>query len=195
MAQLTHLLYLHGFRSSPQSAKAVLTQQWLQHHAPQVQWWCPALPASPREACQLIERETAHWPAATMAVLGSSLGGFYATWLAARKHCRAVLLNPAVFPARDLARHIGQHTCWHDPSQSIYFEARHVQELQDLTVAGFAQPQNVLAVLGTDDEVLSFAEMQARYADCAQRVVPGGDHRLSNFAGLLPEVMRFVQAG
>jgi predicted esterase YcpF (UPF0227 family) len=192
MAQLTHLLYLHGFRSSPQSAKAVLTQQWLQHHAPQVQWWCPALPASPLEACALIDRETAQWPSDTMAVIGSSLGGFYATWLAQRRNCRAVLLNPAVFPARDLARHIGEHPCWHDPSQRIFFEARYVQQLEGLSVGAFRQPEKVLAVLGTHDEVLSFQEMQARYADCAQLVVQGGDHGLSSYADLLPEVMRFV---
>lgn len=192
MDATTHLLYLHGFRSSPQSAKALLTQQWLQLHAPQVHWCCPALPASPQAASLLIERLTAHWPTDTMAVIGSSLGGFYATWLAYHRNCKAVLLNPAVDPARDLARHIGTHPCWQDPSQHIYFDASYVHELNALTVGAFLQPGKVLAVLGTHDEVLSFEEMQTRYSSCPQRVVEGGDHGLSGYAGLLPQVMQFL---
>lgn len=192
MHATTHLLYLHGFRSSPQSAKALLTHQWLQQHAPQVNWCCPALPASPKAAAALIAEITAHWPKDTMAVMGSSLGGFYATWLAHRRNCKAVLLNPAVEPARDLARHIGTHPCWHDPSERIYFDASYVQELVALSVGDFLRPDQVLAVLGTNDEVLSFEEMSTRYASCPQRVVVGGDHGLNNFADLLPEVACFL---
>lgn len=192
MTPITHLLYLHGFRSSPQSAKAVLTALWLQSHAPHVYWWCPPLPASPQAACELIQTYTAHWPTHSMAIIGSSLGGFYASWLAQQRDCQAVLLNPAVSPARDLAQHIGAHPCWHDPTQQIYFEAAYVQELEQLACPPFRHPHKVLAVLGTDDEVLSFDEMQTRYADCVLRIVQGGDHGLSHYAELLPEVMQFL---
>ena len=96
----THLLYLHGFRSSPQSAKARQMAARVAADHPGVTWWCPQLPPSPAEAAALIERGTADWPAERMAVVGSSLGGFYATWMAERTGCKAVLLNPAVDPAR-----------------------------------------------------------------------------------------------
>ena len=108
-APVTHLLYLHGFRSSPMSTKARRMAAWVAEHQPGMTWHCPQLPASPRDA---VAKQVAHvqdWPAATSAVVGSSLGGFYASALAERLGWRAVLLNPAVDPARDLAKYIGEN--------------------------------------------------------------------------------------
>ena len=99
----THLLYLHGFRSSPQSNKARQMAARVAAEFPRVHWWCPQLPPSPAAAAALIDAGTADWPAEQMAVIGSSLGGYYATWLAEARGCRAVVLNPAVDPARYLA--------------------------------------------------------------------------------------------
>ena len=86
---VTHLLYLHGFRSSPQSAKARLTQAWMAQHHPQVAWWCPQLPPSPRDAMALVLDRVGAWPADASGVIGSSLGGFYATAVAERLGWRA----------------------------------------------------------------------------------------------------------
>ena len=196
----THLLYLHGFRSSPQSTKAQLTQRWVEQHAPGVTWCSPALPPSPRQACELILSLTADWPTASMAVIGSSLGGFYASWLSRRRGCRAVVINPSVQPARSLAGYIGTHPMWHDPSQHVYFAPKFVDELRTLQLdlptdqppGPIGHPELLLAVLGTHDELLPFMEMRERYAACALRVVPGGDHALSEFDTLLPEVMGFL---
>jgi hypothetical protein len=95
----THLLYLHGFRSSPQSFKAQRLASWVKDHAPHMHWWCPQLPPSPREAMAMVQQGTADWPTARMAVIGSSLGGYYATALAESRGCKAMLLNPAIDPA------------------------------------------------------------------------------------------------
>ncbi len=122
----THVLYLHGFRSSPKSAKAQIMAAWMQAHRPDVQWWCPQLPPSPEQALALVDERLESWPRAGMAVIGSSLGGFYATVLAERIGCRAVLLNPAINPARDLAGQIGSSTAFHDPDQAFYFRAEYV---------------------------------------------------------------------
>lgn len=122
MTTITHLLYLHGFRSSPQSTKARHLAQLFRDRWPQVQWWCPQLPPSPAQAAALIDKGTRDWPSQTLAVVGSSLGGFYATWLAEQRGCRAVLINPAVDPARDLARHIGEQAQWHEPGQTFFFQ-------------------------------------------------------------------------
>ena len=106
-APLTHLLYLHGFRSSPRSTKAKKFGAWVAAHRPDLVWWCPQLAASPAQALSEVLAGVAAWPAERMAVIGSSLGGFYATAVAERRGCRAVLLNPAVDPARDLAAAVG----------------------------------------------------------------------------------------
>ena len=180
-APATHLLYLHGFRSSPQSAKARAVAQRVQQLHPGVTWWCPQLPPSPREAMALVAEGIAGWPQASMAVVGSSLGGFYATWVAAHTGCRAVLLNPAVNPARDLQKYIGEQTSWHDPQDRFFFRPEFITELQALECPGQPAPAQVLAIIAKGDEVLDWREMQQRYPGSRIRLLEGGDHALSDF--------------
>lgn len=192
-APTSHVLYLHGFRSSPQSAKARLMAQHMATHHPGVVWHCPQLPASPHVAMQQVHQATAHWPTQGMAVVGSSLGGFYATWVAEQRGCRAVLLNPAVQPARDLERYIGAQTQWHAPEQQLFFAPHYVQELRALACGALRSPAQYLCIIAQGDEVLDWREMQARYADCEVLLLEGGDHALSDFASHLPRVMAHLR--
>ncbi len=186
----SHLLYLHGFRSSPGSAKARLTHQRLQQlqrpARPRVEWLCPQLPASPRDAVEGLLRLVQQAAPRRLALVGSSLGGFYATWLAQRLDCRAALLNPAVNPARDLAAQIGELGSWHDPSLRLQFTASHVAQLRDYEIGQLDRPvphpQRYLAVIARDDEVLDWREMQARYRGAMLRVVDSGGHALEDYA-------------
>ena len=188
----THVLYLHGFRSSPQSTKARLMAEVMARQFPHLTWWCPQLPPSPQAAADLMAHGTADWPAQRMAVVGSSLGGFYATWLAAQRGCKAVLLNPAVDPARDLAKYIGEQTTWQNPAERFYFEPQFVDELRHLQVGPLPHPERIWALIAQGDEVLDWREMTARYPGSPQKVLPGGDHALSDFATHLPEVLAFL---
>jgi hypothetical protein len=189
---LTHLLYLHGFRSSPQSVKArSMAQHMAQRHA-QVHWWCPQLSASPRQAMAELMQGISDWPRESMAVVGSSLGGFYATHVAQNLGCRAVLLNPAVDPARDLANYIGEQTNWHDPQERFFFQPEYVQELRDLDTGPLSIPENYLAIIAKGDEVLDWHEMANRYAGAHIRLLEGGDHALSDFDNHLPAVTAFL---
>ncbi len=189
---LTHLLYLHGFRSSPQSAKARIMAQHMARQHPDIQWWCPQLPPSPREAMALLMQGIQNWPRASMAVVGSSLGGFYATCVAEHTGCQAVLFNPAVNPARDLAKYIGEQTSWHDPEERFFFKPGFVQELRDLTSVSLKQPGHYLTLIAKGDEVLDWREMHARYQGSHIHLLEGGDHALSDFGLHLPEVLAFL---
>jgi predicted esterase YcpF (UPF0227 family) len=192
---VTHLLYLHGFRSSPQSAKARRMAALVATGHPGVAWWCPQLPPSPREAMEMVARGIAGWPKATMGVVGSSLGGFYATHVAETTGCRAVLLNPAVNPARDLSRHIGEQTAWHDPNERFFFEPRFVDELRALEHGPVARPQDYFAVIAKGDEVLDWREMTGRYPGARIKLLEGGDHALSDFDGHTADVLAFLGLG
>ena len=189
---VSHVLYLHGFRSSPQSTKARQVAARMRERHPEVVWWCPQLPPSPREAMRLVMDGIASWPRGRMAVVGSSLGGFYATYVAQACDCRAVLLNPAVDPARDLARHIGEQTAWHDPAQRFFFEPRYIDELRALEAGPLRHPENYFAVIAKGDEVLDWREMTARYAGCRIKLLEGGDHALSDFDSHIGEVFGFL---
>ncbi len=192
----THLLYLHGFRSSPQSAKARQVAAWVKNHHPDVTWWCPQLPPSPKQAMHEIMAGIAGWPGSQgferMAVVGSSLGGFYATWVAEKMGCKAVLLNPAVEPARDLGKYIGEQAAWHNPDEKFFFQPEFVGELRDLHAGPLKTAQNYLAVIAKGDEVLDWREMTARYAGAHIRLVEGSDHALSDFDDHLPAILDFL---
>ena len=125
-------------------------------------------------------------------MIGSSLGGFYATYLAEARGCRAVVLNPAVRPARDLAAHLGTKTVWHDPAQQFVFKAEYVDELLAQEIAQLSQPARYLAVIAKGDEVLDWREMTSHYAGATIRLLPGGDHALSDYDQHLDAVLDFL---
>lgn len=192
---LTHLLYLHGFRSSPASAKARRMAAWAATQ-PGLTFVCPQLPPSPLQAMALVSELVAGWPAQGAAVIGSSLGGFYATSLAERaahRGWRVAVLNPAVNPARDLAQHIGTLSAWHDPALQFDFTAQHVAELAALTPPQqLTHPSRYYALIAKGDELLDWREMLARYAGCDGEVLAGSDHGLTDFDDHLPGLVRHL---
>jgi predicted esterase YcpF (UPF0227 family) len=189
---VTHLLYLHGFRSSPKSNKARKMGALVAARHPALTWWCPQLPPSPREAMGMIAQGISDWPGSSMAVVGSSLGGFYASWVAERTGCKAVLLNPAVNPARDLQQYVGENAGWHEPAERFFFRAEFVQELRDLMQADLTNPERYLVVIAKGDELLDWREMYARYRGAHIRLLEGSDHAVSDFEAQLPALMAFL---
>lgn len=189
----THLLYLHGFRSSPGSAKARLMAAHVAARHPDVHWWCPQLPPSPRAAALLLREGTADWPRATTAVIGSSLGGFYASWFAQQRRCPSVLLNPAVSPARDLEKYIGEQTGWHDPEAKFFFRAEFIDELRALDTRALPAAAPELAFIAKGDEVLDWREMVARYPGAQIALLEGGNHALDDFAAHIERIDGFLE--
>ena len=195
----THLLYLHGFRSSPQSMKAQKVAARVRARHPYVTWWCPQLPPSPAAAMALVMDGIRDWPRDQMAVVGSSLGGFYARWFSLQTGCPAVLLNPAPFPARDLSAYIGEQTAWHDPQQRFFFQPGFVDELtaqqadiERLAALHPTRPEGLFAIVSKGDEVLDWREMQAFCAGGTVRLLEGSDHAISDFDAHINDVFAFL---
>ena len=140
---------------------------------------------------QQVFAQVRDWPVQHMAVVGSSLGGFYATVVAERLGCKAVLLNPAIDPARDLVRHIGETTAWHS-DEKFFFRAEFVDELRDMHPRRITRPERYFAVIAKGDELLDWREMQGRYGACRVKLLEGGDHALSDFDDHLPDVVTFL---
>ncbi len=184
------ILYLHGFRSSPASFKAQRLKAWFAVRGKPERFLCPALPPSPAQAMSEVQALVAGLDAEAIAVIGSSLGGFYATALAEVTGCRAVLLNPAVWPARDLASYIGEQRAWHS-EERFWFRPEYIGELEALTPARITQPQRYLLLAATGDEVLDWREMSARYDGAHQHIIEGSDHGLSDFDRYIDEVVQF----
>ncbi|HEY0297011.1 MAG TPA: YqiA/YcfP family alpha/beta fold hydrolase [Bordetella sp.] len=194
------ILYLHGFRSSPASFKGRMMEQALAERGLSPIWAGPQLPASPRQAAdlalhiaqtQLRDRAGPKGNPAKLTVVGSSLGGYYATWVAEQLGCKAVLLNPAVHAVRDLTPAVGTHRMYHSDAPFV-FRPEYLGELAALRARRITRPRRYFLIAATGDEVLNWREMRERYAGCRQHIVQGSDHGLSNFADLLPEVLAFA---
>lgn len=191
----THLLYLHGFRSSPKSAKAVRLGEAVQARRVTRQelfWACPQLPPSPRQAVAELEALVDLWPRDGMAVIGSSLGGFYATVLAERLGCPAAVINPAVAPARDLARHIGEQTSFHNPADRFFFRPEFIAEFEALDPYPLRHAERYWALIAQGDEVLDWHEMLSHYEGARVKLLDGSDHAVSDFDQHLPDLLAFL---
>lgn len=184
------ILYLHGFRSSPKSFKAQLLAARLAALGRAQAWRCPMLPVSPLEAVALVEAQMAGLPPEDVTVIGSSLGGYFATYLAEKHGWRAVLLNPAVLPQRDLSAYLGEQPLWHGGG-SIVVEPRHLDELRSLGVASITRPERYYLIAATGDEVLDYREMLAHYPGVETKLITGSDHAISEFADYIDEVLAF----
>lgn len=182
------VLYLHGFRSSPQSFKARMIAERMAALGLADRFDCPQLPESPAAAVALLVERYA--PFGSTALIGSSLGGFYATHLAERFGCRAVLLNPAVDPAARLADQVGTQAPWHG-GEPFEFRARYLDELRALRPGRITRPERYFLVAATGDELLDWREMVAAYPGARQRVIDGSDHGLSDFSTYLDDVLAF----
>ncbi|WP_342052661.1 MULTISPECIES: YqiA/YcfP family alpha/beta fold hydrolase [unclassified Cupriavidus] len=187
------LLYLHGFRSSPQSFKARLVQERMREWGAGKAYACPMLDVSPAAAIARAEAAIAGARAGgdtEIAIVGSSLGGFYARWLGERHGCRTVLLNPAIHPWTDLEKYLGDQPLWHGGG-SVRVEPHHLQELLDLRVDAITDPARYYLLAATGDEVLDYREMVAAYPGAQVRIIEGSDHGISEFADYVDDVLAF----
>jgi predicted esterase YcpF (UPF0227 family) len=184
------LIYIHGFNSSPASGKAQRVKAKLEAMGRGAEFAAPALPSSPAQAAAQLDALAKRYPGAGL--IGSSLGGYYATWLAEKHDLRAALLNPAVRPYELLSAHLGVQ-------QNLYtgeryeFTAQHVEELRSLEVPAVAA-RRYLLIVATGDEVLDYRAAVERYRGCRQIVIEGGDHGLSDFATRLDAVFDHLDA-
>lgn len=188
------IVYLHGFKSSPQSFKARYLADKMAALSLSEQYYCPQLPASPKAAIDMVLAHIGNTNADDVTLIGSSLGGFYATWLAEKLGCRAVLLNPAVKAPANLASYVGVSTQYHS-DEPFEFKAAYVDELLALQIDKITQPKRYYLIAATGDEVLDWREMVAHYPGAAQTVIEGSDHGLSGFVDYADDVLAFCGIG
>ncbi|RLJ68411.1 YqiA/YcfP family alpha/beta fold hydrolase [Sulfurisoma sediminicola] len=185
------ILYLHGFTSGPQSQKARLLGARAAERG--IEFVCPQLRHSPAAAIDAAEAIISKILGAggTVALVGSSLGGYYATYLAEKHGLRAVLVNPAVVAHISLEKFVG-------PQQNLYsgerfdFTREHIAELRALEVARLSRPENLWLLVEAGDEVLDYRQAVTRYAGARQTVLAGGDHSFTRWAEVLDQVIDFA---
>lgn len=190
----TLLVYLHGFRSSPRSSKAVLTGQAITNlSTPEhpIEWYCPQLVASPKASMDMVIKHIDSSKHDRLIVMGSSLGGYYANYLAEKYGCKAIALNPAVRAPRELAAHVGMLTSY-DTDEPYDFRPEYIDELKALQVESITNPARYFLMAAKGDELLDWQEMVDFYKGAEQLVLEGSDHGISEYPEHLPKVLRFI---
>jgi uncharacterized protein len=184
------IVYLHGFNSSPDSHKAQVLRRYMEEQGLADDYACPALPPLGNEAIRVIESLTK--PDSPVCFVGSSLGGFYATYLAEKHDANAVLINPAIDPHIGLRALLGPQKNLHSGERYTLTEA-HLAEWEKLYVPRIT-PGRYMLIVETDDEVLDYRRAVTRYAGAEQRVISGGDHSLQSFPEHLGRILEFARA-
>ena len=182
------LVYIHGFNSSPASLKARQLVEWFEARGAGHRIHVPALPPEPKRAMAMLEATLAG--AGPVALAGSSLGGFYATWLAAHHDLRAVLINPAVRPWALLGDHVGELANYHT-GETFQLQQGWVDELRSYAVADIDRPEQLLVMMQTGDETLDWRDAWTLYDDCHVYRGLGGSHGFDDFDAFIPLVLRF----
>ena len=203
------ILYLHGFTSGPQSHKAQALGLRMQQRGWGEGIICPQLLASPTASIALAESLIAQKvgtsitakagarsgaAGANLTIVGSSLGGYYATWLAEKYDCRAVLVNPAVASSVSLEKYIGPQR-WLYRDDTFEFTRQHIDELAALSLPQLAHPERFWVLLEEGDETLDYRHAVARYAGSRQTVLAGGDHSFTRWDDYLDEILRYAGFG
>ena len=185
------LLYLHGFNSSPQSHKAQLVSQYMQAHGCHEQLICPHIPHIPGEAQSFLEQlaETSLQDA-NLSYVGSSLGGYYAVYLAEKYGGRAVLINPSVKPYETLMAHLGTNKFYFDEG-CWEFNESHIEQLKAMDVPVIEHPENYMVLLQTGDETLDYRQAAEKFSHSQCIIEDGGSHAFDGLERFLPQIIKF----
>ena len=192
MSHLTsNVLYIHGFNSSPLSTKAVITQQYLSQYLPDLKFHCPQMANTPKAAIEQLEKIIAQCGDEKWYLIGSSLGGYFSTYLSEKYGYDAVLINPAVKPYELLNDYLGEQTNPYT-NETFTVEKSYLNDLLYLEQKKLIK-KNYMVMVQTGDEVLDYQQAVDKYQHCNLVVQSGGDHSFINYEQMLSKMMRFFQ--
>lgn len=185
------LIYIHGFLSSPLSFKAQQVQQWLALHRPDIHYICPQLTPYPQQTRCTLEALIEAAQPNSVSIMGSSLGGFWATWLAEKYDLRALLINPSVRPWDFMPGYLEVDLKGYHTDDSYRLQARHIDEIRACD-AVVRRSNNYWLLVQTGDETLDYTHAVEKYRDCKQTVEIGGNHGFDGFERYLPAAIEFL---
>ena len=187
------VIYLHGFLSSPQSYKAVVAGQWLAEHHPDIEFHCPTLTPYPAQTRAQLDQLVADSSDRKIGLLGSSMGGFWASYLAETHNLPAVLINPACEPLALMPTYLNQTLANYHTDDTYFLNDAHLEELAQVPAHTIQRPANYRILVQTGDETLDFRKAVSKYRGATVIVEEGGDHSFQDFVQHLPDCLTFIE--
>ena len=188
---MSMLLYLHGFNSSPQSKKALETEQWMHLNSAHIEFCCPQLSPYASQVMSMLRPIIESYLPQPVYLIGSSMGGFFATCLAEQYNLPAVLINPAVNPSSGLHSWLGENRNFNTGERWV-FKSHHIEEYNDLNPQQIKRKRNYKILLQTGDEVLDYRHAQKQYQGCAIETEVGGNHSFVDYQRHMPANLKFL---
>jgi len=192
---MSALLYIHGFLSSPKSHKAIQMGEWLKQHRPQIRYLCPFLTPYPDLTRNTLEQLVEQHLPGPLYLMGSSLGGFWATWLAEKYGLRAVLINPAVDLGLFNQKYINTDLKNYHTDDTYKLTEEHIAGFKSSDIPVVSLPEKYMLLVQTGDEVLDYRQAVQKYTGCKQIIDEGGDHTFDCFDTYIADAISFLEAG
>jgi uncharacterized protein len=190
---LKRLVYLHGFLSSPKSLKARATEAWLAENRPDIKYVCPELSSYPGEAIKHIRALMGDTYEQTM-LIGSSLGGYWCTWLAEEYGYRTVVVNPAVRPSMfNKAEYLGVELQSYYSDKVFTLGEQDVVDLKSVFVDRISNPERIWVMAQKGDETCDYRLAVEKYKGCKQTIEEGGDHGFQGYERWIPDIVGFLE--
>ncbi|MEQ5111938.1 esterase YqiA [Providencia vermicola] len=186
------LLYIHGFNSSPLSAKATHLKQWIEVNYPHIDMIVPQLPNFPAQAEAMLDEIIQQHRHERIGLVGSSLGGYFSIWFSERYHLPAVVVNPAVRPFDLLKDYLGVNINPYTHEQYV-LEPKHIGELKSLHIEQLSTSHRIWLLQQMGDEVLDYHEAVTYLSKCKQTVEPDGNHAFTGFDAYFSQIVHFLQ--
>ena len=183
---MAKIIYVHGFKSSGESEKSKQLREAFPNH----KVVAPNLSADPKQAVRQLHNIIATDPEATV-IVGTSLGGFYATYIACLYDIPAFVINPSLEPHISLSKQIGSHTRY-GSGEPYEFRGEYVDELKSLfdkLHSSEKESQNLHFYLADNDDVVTFDKLDSLFPNRAHvKTFSGAGHRFSRFKEILPDI-------
>ena len=190
-----NILYIHGFNSSPESNKAIITKNYFAQHFPEVDFYCPQIVSNPNAAIRqletIVEKNLDKNSENQWHFIGSSLGGYFSTYLSEKYCSPTVLINPAIKPFELLTDYIGEQINPYT-NEVYHVDESYINDLKILERRKLAE-NNYMVMVQTDDEVLDYQQAVTKYQKCQLIVQQGGDHSFVGYENMLPEIVNFFK--
>ncbi|MFQ3340027.1 MAG: putative esterase YcpF (UPF0227 family) [Gammaproteobacteria bacterium] len=184
------ILYFHGFKSSSSSTKAQNLKKFIVKNTKKTKIIIPDLEDNFQNAFNQIEN-LVKLSGSNIIFMGSSLGGYYASYFSQKLNKKAVLINPAIPPLKDFEIHLGENKNYSNGNK-FNITNKDIDFIRSLNHKKLPTPRDIMVLLESGDEILKYNESVSYFSGANIDIIFGGDHSYSSFKSKFVKIQKFL---